>query len=62
MGFQDEYYLRKKEILGKNEVTQKEALEESARAIAEVNSHGGVFHIMDTGHMLMYEGVGRSGV
>jgi len=61
MGLQDEYYLRMKEILGKIEVTQKEALDESAQAIAEVISRGGVFHIMDTGHMLMYEGVGRSG-
>lgn len=61
MGLQDEYYLRMKAILEKIETSQKENIDKSAQAIVSVISRGGVFHIMDTGHMLMYEGVGRSG-
>lgn len=50
-----------KDLLNLIEETQESNINESASAICESIINGGVFHVMDTGHMLMYEGVGRSG-
>ncbi len=61
MGLQNEYYQRMKAVLEKIENSQTDNIEKSAQAIVKAITAGGVFHIMDTGHMLMYEGVGRSG-
>ena len=57
----DEYFGAMKGVLEKVEQTQREAVLEASAEIAERLAHGGAWHIMDTGHMLMFEGVGRTG-
>lgn len=61
MGLQNEYYRRMKAVLERIENSQTDNIEKSAQAVVKAITGGGVFHIMDIGHMLMYEGVGRSG-
>jgi uncharacterized phosphosugar-binding protein len=58
---QEKYFDAMKDILKIIEDTQKEAINRSAEVIAESLVHDGAFHILDTGHMLMYEAIGRSG-
>lgn len=56
-----EYFANMKAVLERIESTQMEAIEESAKAITESLLNDGAWHIMDTGHMLMYEAIGRTG-
>jgi len=48
-------------VLEKIENTQMEAIDKSAKAITYCLENNGIWHLMDTGHMLMYEAVGRTG-
>ena len=57
----DEYFKGMKQVLDKVETTQREAILAASTEIAERLARGGAWHIMDTGHMLMFEGVGRTG-
>lgn len=57
----DQYFANMKKVLDKIEQTQHKVLEEAGAAIAGKLEQGAAWHIMDTGHMLMYEGVGRTG-
>jgi len=57
----DTYFSSMKEVLEKIETTQRETIIKSASEIADRLEKGAAWHIMDTGHMLMYEGVGRTG-
>ena len=57
----DNYFSEQKKVLDKIEKTQRENIIKAARAITDSISNDGMWHILDTGHMLMYEGVGRTG-
>lgn len=57
----DEYFKGMKQVLEKVESTQRDAILAASTEIAERLARGGAWHIMDTGHMLMFEGVGRTG-
>lgn len=57
----DEYFSAMKGVLNRVETTQRETILAVAEEIAGRLSRGGAWHIMDTGHMLMFEGVGRTG-
>lgn len=57
----DQYFEAMKKTLKVIEKTQKDTIIESSKAIAQSLIQGGMWHILDTGHMLMYEGVGRTG-
>lgn len=57
----DIYFEEMKKIQKKVEDTQREAIIEVADQIAGRLAEGRAWHIMDTGHMLMFEGVGRTG-
>lgn len=50
-----------KTLLEKIENTQMEAIKKSAEVIAGSLTSGGIWHLYDTGHMLMHEAVGRTG-
>ncbi|MCM0646916.1 sugar isomerase domain-containing protein [Clostridium swellfunianum] len=50
-----------REILDKIERTQGEAIDKAAEIIINSITNNGMLHLMDTGHMLMYEAVGRTG-
>ncbi len=58
---QDQFFQKMHDVLQKIENTQKDTIDLCAQKIAEILVAGGVWHIFDTGHMLMYEAVGRSG-
>lgn len=55
------YFAGMKAVLDKIERTQMEAIDDAARLIADSLLSDGAWHIMDTGHMLMYEAIGRTG-
>lgn len=57
----DSYFAAMKAVQQKIETTQKENILAAAKAIAGRLAKGGAWHLLDTGHMLMYEGVGRTG-
>lgn len=57
----EQYFENMKKVLDKIEKTQRETISKCAEAIADSLCNGGIWHLLDTGHMLMYEGVGRSG-
>ena len=57
----DEYFSAMKGVLEKVEQTQRDTIIEVAEKIADRLAQGYAWHIMDTGHMLMFEGVGRTG-
>lgn len=57
----DTYFTNMKQVLDKIETTQREPILTAAQAIADRLAEGAAWHIMDTGHMLMFEGVGRTG-
>ena len=61
MMLQEKYFDEMKKVLVKIEDTQKEAVSHCAEMIVDSILNDGVFHILDTGHMLMFEAVGRSG-
>jgi len=58
---QERYFTRMKEVLARVETSQRDEIANCARVIADSLIAGGVWHVLDTGHMLMYEAVGRSG-
>lgn len=55
------YFENMKKVLEKIEKTQMDAIMESARVIAKSLTEGGIWHLHDTGHMLMHEAIGRTG-
>lgn len=57
----DQYFVGMKDVLERIEKTQRETIIKAADEIAIRLSKGAAWHIMDTGHMLMFEGVGRTG-
>lgn len=57
----DQYFGGMREVLDKIEHTQRDVIQAAAVEIADRLARGGAWHIMDTGHMLMFEGVGRTG-
>ena len=57
----DQYFSEMKKVLEKIEITQKDTIIKIAQEIAERLPKGAAWHILDTGHMLMLEGVGRTG-
>lgn len=57
----ERYFEKMKRVLADIENTQRDRISECAGAIADTLCSGGIWHLLDTGHMLMYEGVGRSG-
>lgn len=57
----DVYFDKQKEVLQKIETTQREAIRAAGEAIAKRLESGGAWHVLDTGHMLMHEAVGRTG-
>lgn len=56
-----EYFNSMKNVLTTIEETQSAAIQAAAAAIAERLARGAAWHVHDTGHMLMSEGVGRTG-
>lgn len=59
--YMDVYFKNMKEVLNKIENTQRDTLIAAGKVVAEALSKGAMFQIIDTGHMLMHEGVGRTG-
>lgn len=57
----DVYFEKLKETLGVIELTQRENILKAASMVADSLENGGMWHVLDTGHMLMHEGVGRTG-
>lgn len=57
----DVYFEKMKETLGVIEKTQCESILRAARAVVDSLENDGMWHVLDTGHMLMHEGVGRTG-
>jgi len=57
----DTYFSEMKNVLDKIENTQRDALITVSEEIAKRLEQGSAWHIMDTGHMLMFEGAGRTG-
>lgn len=57
----DVYFEKMKETLKTIETTQRENILRAAVAVADSLERGGMWHVLDTGHMLMHEGVGRTG-
>ena len=55
------YFKNMKKTLEKIEHTQIENIKKSAEVIAHSLTNGGIWHLLDTGHMLMYEAIGRTG-
>lgn len=55
------YFQNMKKVLEKIENTQMDAVRKCSEVITESLCSNGVWHILDTGHMLMHESVGRSG-
>ncbi len=61
MMLQEKYFEAMREVLVKIESTQKDAISRCAALVVKSLLKDGAFHVLDTGHMLMYEAVGRSG-
>ena len=57
----DTYFQEMKRVQEKIEETQRGHIIASAEMIADSLENGGLWHVLDTGHMLMHEGVGRTG-
>lgn len=57
----DRYFENMRAVQAKIEATQRENLAAAGKAIAESMANGGMLQVLDTGHMLMHEGVGRTG-
>lgn len=57
----EQYFGNMKRVLEKIEETQLDGIEQSAARIADSLENGGIWHLLDTGHMLMHEAVGRTG-
>ena len=59
--FAELYFKNLKAVLDKIESTQRENISECADAITDTLCNNGIWHLLDTGHMLTHEGVGRTG-
>jgi len=57
----DSYFSAMKGTLEKIETTQRSTILAASEDIAQRLAQGSAWHILDTGHMLMFEGVGRTG-
>ncbi len=57
----DKYFAEMKTVLEKIEVTQRENVIKASEMVVESLMNNGMWHVYDTGHMLMFEGVGRTG-
>lgn len=57
----DRYFESMRAVLDKVEETQRGTIQELGRQIAARLAGGAAWHLLDTGHMLMHEGVGRTG-
>jgi len=57
----DKYFEAMKNVLAEIENTQRENIIKASDIVVESLTNGGMWHINDTGHMLMFEGVGRTG-
>lgn len=57
----DVYFQKMKETLGVIERTQRKGILQAAKAVADSLENNGMWHVLDTGHMLMHEAVGRTG-
>lgn len=57
----DCYFEAMEQVLAHIRETQREALSRAAEAIVDSVAHGGVWHLFDTGHMLIHEMIGRAG-
>lgn len=57
----DTYFEKMKETLCVIEKTQREGILKAAKAVADSLENNGMWHVLDTGHMLMHEAVGRTG-
>ncbi len=55
----DQYFSAMKAVQEKIERTQRDTIITVAGEIATRLEKGAAWHIMDTGHMLMFEGAGR---
>ena len=58
----DVYFEKMKETLGVIERTQRENIITAAKMVADTLENGGMWQVLDTGHMLMHEAVGRTAV
>lgn len=59
--YMEKYFKEMKLVLEKVEKTQQENILKAADVIVDSITNDGMWHIYDTGHMLMFEGVGRTG-
>ncbi|MEG0944572.1 MAG: sugar isomerase domain-containing protein [Angelakisella sp.] len=59
--YMDSYFEKMRAVLQTIETTQRESLIAAGKAIADSLAEGGMLQLLDTGHMLMHEGVGRTG-
>lgn len=59
--YMDQYFEKMNEVLQKIQATQRDSLAAAGKAIADSMAKGGMLQLLDTGHMLMHEGVGRTG-
>lgn len=57
----DVYFENMKKTLEMIETTQRESILAAAVMVVDSLEKGGMWQILDTGHMLMHEGVGRTG-
>ena len=58
---QELYFQEMQKSLDKIQATQKDAIAQCAEVIANSLTNGGAWHVLDTGHMLLHEAIGRSG-
>lgn len=56
-----QYFCEMRKVLDKLEATQSDIIARTAQAVAQRLKDGAAWHLLDTGHMLMLEGVGRTG-
>lgn len=59
--FIEQYFEEMKKVLVKIEKSQKDKILKAAEVIADSLANEGIWHIIDTGHMLMHECIGRTG-
>jgi len=59
--YMDQYFSEMKKVLEKIEKTQRENIIKAADYVVESITNDGMWYIIDTGHMLMHEAVGRTG-
>lgn len=57
----DNYFGEMRKVLDKIQATQRENIIKAADAVTKSLLNNGMWQIYDTGHMLMFEGVGRTG-